>query len=417
MNLQYKLLAISMMTALCSYISAMESQIQMESKAAFVSTAPLSPFNTTEKNGFALYTDFNVSRPFTENLSILFNQRLQGYGTKSVFPERQLPVENYIYAGIRLDGNYGILQLGESNQLFPDSKHLSMPNLPSGTKLHPRMINGVDASWNIEKERFDVSATTTYFVNSFTLVPNNKSIDPVLIDLPPYGKAYDADLWTNINIGFLLFSPIRIEAGTLLKNDLNNSNSCNLNDYQLGLSATHAGARKKLFFDWALREHYLGSESVEAAGGSVGFSTQCIMRMMYKIKPKFLISCVSDIELSSDMLKLRYEASIRKQWKKGSTVNFSHCGTSGVLFPRQITSLKSTLRLFDHFGVAPDISIAFGKTGTDSRYKYYRSDYALELLFPLVNRIEAFGKYNFRQYSDHPLFSSRNIIALGIRTW
>lgn len=397
--------------------SGNESLIQLEAKGAYVSVSPNRPIDSTANHGLCFFTDFYMLKPFSENLSLIFDQRLREYGTKPLFTERQLPVENHIYTGIKCDGAYGVFQVGANNEIYPRSIPLSMPNLPVNTRAVPEMMNGISGSWNLERERLNISSAATCIVNSFTLIPDDSYLDPQLADAPPYGNAFDADLWAVINVGFSPFSPVIIEANTLLKNDLSSSNSCNLVYYSLGIGGKHNDIRKRFFLNWNIAENFAGNESFASRNSSKGFFTEFSTRVMYKIKPQLLLKGVADLEISEKMLKIHYETGIRKQWKEGSILGFTYSGTSGVLFPRQIAAFQSKLRILPHFGIAPDIRFVFGKVATESKQRYYRSDYALELLVPLVNRMEAFSGYMYRHYKDHPLFSSNNTVTLGLRTW
>lgn len=391
--------------------------LQFETEGAFISVAPHRSLDSAGTDGFGISTNIYLSQPFTKATSLVLDQRLRSYGSDPVFPWLSLPIENHIYAGLRFEGAFGMLQLGASNEFYPKHLPLSMPNIPDKAKADPKMTNGVNASWNLDIERFFISTAATYLANTITFTPNDILLDPDLADASPYGDALDADLWTNVNAGVTIFSSVMAEGGILFKNDLNSSNSSNLGEYRLALTGRHNGIRKRFFLDWNLAEHFLGSDAVAARSSWSGLSTELGTKLIYKIKPFFLIRGTADIELSGNMLKLHYEAGVRKQWKKGSTMDFFYSGTNGVLFPRQITAIQSKLCLFPHFGIAPDVRIIFGKVGLESKPRYYRSDYAMELFFPIFERYEIFSEYLYRHYKDHLLFSSYNSVSFGLRKW
>lgn len=394
-----------------------EALFQVEVKGAYVSVDPHMYIDTNGRNGFYITTDICAANSYSEKLSFIINQHFRGYGSEPVLPEIQIPIESYFYSGLRISNSTNMFQAGAANYLYPQSEPLSVPNLPQGSFYEPGMLNAIDLSWKSETDLIQFSTSGNYFVNSFTIFPDELYYDPYHTDNPPFGKANDADLWMDAVAGVSVFGDITTKGSIRYKDDLNRSKSENVMECQIGLEGEHVDARKRIFFTWKFFEHFFKCDAFAAGRRYPSLFSVFAARTIIKIQPKLIFKGVFNSEFSSKVLKIQYEGAMRKQWKNGNSIDFVYYGTSGVLFPRQIVKIKTDVNICSHFGFAPRLMVAFGRVDAESGFRYYKSDYGIELFFPIVKRLEAFCDYDLSHFDNHPLFSSRNTVSAGIRTW
>lgn len=408
---------ISLILLSCAYYCGAEKILtQYEGFVTYSFLQPHQYVDPDGSDGFLFNSNFNSTLTFSENFSLQLEHHYRGVKSSTLYPEDFYPNQNCLLAGILLSG-FGDLQATYSNTLFPGARTFPVPYYQAGTETQSQMLNTVDGSWKIEKNWFHLSAEATTFIYNFKLKPADRSLTQTEAESPPYGDKRDVDLWANLSTGVDIPLDLAVNAGVFLKNDLNGNEHYNIDMYWFGFTGEHQLKPNRVMLSWEADERFIQSKMMHESGYADGLATDIMMRLLWRKSSDLFVKAAVDLALADQLFKQYYEFQLRKSWKQSSSFDIIYFATNGVLFPRQGLNLASALRLFDHFGFAPSAAVYMSRLPNESEFRYYRSDFKLELLFPIRNRIELFSGAGYSNYDRHPLFSSRSSLFAGLRTW
>lgn len=366
--------------------------------------------------GFEFTSLMNAERQIHDYIVFTFNDRFVGVNKRNLFPEDNIPFDNMFDAGLRFTG-LGILQCNIVNSMYYAAEPLSVPYYPAGTEIVPLMLNQGEGEWIGAFDWFHTNLKISSQVYNYNLLPQNRRLGRDVTESAPYGEKKDVDMWADLRAGFDLPVDISVDGGVVLKNDLNGKQYYNLSTYWVGLSGEHVLNRKKVMLLWDAKENFIQSKAMEQNGYADGFSTDLMLRIVWRKRSDLFIKGEACIDLASSLLKQYYELQLRKTWEQGSSLDILYCATNGVLFPRQVVAVNPSLRLSEHFGLSPSLAMYLTQFPRESSFRYYRSDYKLEILFPVDQRFDFYAGYGFIHYNRHPFMASRNAISAGLRTW
>lgn len=366
--------------------------------------------------GFQFTSLVNADRQIHDNFFLTFNDRYVGVNNTNLYPENTIPSDNMFDAGLRFTG-LGTLQCNFVNSMYYAAEPLSVPYYPAGTEIVPQMLNTGESEWVGDFDWFHTDLKISSNVYNYKFQPQDRRLSREVIESAPYGEKRDVDLWADLSMGVDLPIDISVDGGAVLKNDLNGKQYYNLSAYWVGLSGEHMLNRKKVTLSWNAKENYIQSQAMEENGYADGFSTSLMMRIVWRKRSDLFIKGEACIDVGQSLFKQYYELQLRKTWTQGSSLDILYCATNGVLFPRQIMAVNPSFRLLEHFGLSPSIAMYFTQFPKESSFRYYRSDYKMELLFHLNQRLDFYAGYGFMHYLRHPLLASRNAISAGFRTW
>jgi hypothetical protein len=397
-------------------VGAQQVEIEFEGRTAYNFVSPLPYVAPAMSRGFQFSTNFAAISEFSDAFAIVFDHRLRGVNNQALLPEQLYPFDNYLYAALRFEGP-GTLQLGASNNYFPHAQSRPAPYYLGGIQVQPEMLNAVDGSWALEVERFHAAASGTYFIYNYRAKPADPFTDPFTLDSTPYGSQHDADLWSDLSMGVTLGDDFSLDAGMVMKNDLNRITDYDYYRFFASVSGEHALNRNRFMLEWRIAERHITSQAMKLIGDAEGFATQVDLRILWRIKSDFFIKGSGYVQLASRLAKQYYEAQIRKTWKSGSSIDIGYFAVNGGVFPRHGGRITARLRMAPHFGMTPGCEGYFMKLPGETALRHYRTDAGIEMFFPGKKRFEIFTGGNYRIYNRHPLFASRGAVFAGLRTW
>lgn len=401
-------------------LMAVEPIIQLESKAAYFMVKP-HPFIDTGRNseGMLLNTTISACRTITTSTQLLLDYRLRGTNHTNLFPEYQLPFNNYLYAGILDYELIGVFLAGFSNEILPYAQAFPTPCYRQflGAYYLPEMINTVNGAWKYENTRMEISSKATMFRFTYKLIPGDPYTQPFIALSPPFGRYNESDLWTDIAGSFSLNDDFGLNAGWLRKDDLTGYNGYDINRFWGGISGDHRMLKSKMQIEWFARERLLQSAVMQGDTYATGLATDLSCRIVKRQKGNLYLKGLARMELGQQIHKVFYQAQINKLFKNNSMLGFDYFGTTGVLFPRQGAKVAGTIMLFPHLGISPGFEGFMSIVPGESSLRFYRSDMKLELQYSLKPRMEFYTGWNLRSYDRHPLFASRSSIYTGLNAW
>jgi hypothetical protein len=372
--------------------------------------------NPDGAEGFEFTTVINIEQLIHDNVYLLFGHHYWGDNNDNLSPERTIPTSNIFDAGLRLT-QFGIFQVNFIHSLYNNAEPLAVPYYPSGMEIIPQTLTTSEASWIGNFDWFHATATVSTPVFISTLQPQDKFLTRDILESDPYGTRRDVDVWFDCGTGIDLPADLALDLHSIIKNDLSNSDFYNINLYRAGLSGMHLFNRNRIIVSWNTGESYLQSKAIQNNGRDDRFRTDGMLRLAFRLNSSLFVKGEASVDVISKLLKQYYELQLRKTWKQGSSIDLLFFTTSGVLFPRQNMTLHSIIHLSEHFELHPEFSIYIAQLPTESHVRYYRSDYKMELLFPMNDRFDFYAGYVFNHYERHPHMASQNSISAGIRTW
>jgi hypothetical protein len=401
-------------------LNAVESVVQAESRASYFTVKP-HPFIDTGRNseGMLFTTGISARGAVTEGTQLLLDGRLRGTNKNDLFPERQLPFNSYLYAGVLSDQPIGTFGAGFSNEMTPYARTFPVPFYLHhfGAYYKPEMANAADAAWNYKNDRLEISSKATVFRSTYSLIPGDPFTPPTVALQPPFGRYDETDLWSDLAGSLSIADDFGINAGWLRKDDLAAYNGYDISRLWGGVSGDHKLLRSKLQVAWHARERLLQSEIMQGNGYATGLATDLSLKMVKRQKGNLFLKGLARTELGRNIHKIFYQAQISKLFKNNSTLGIDYFGTAGVLFPRQGARIAGTVMLSRRLGVSPGIEGFMSMLPGESSMRLYRSDIKVELQYSLLPRMELSAGWNSRYYDRHPLFASRSSIYTGLNAW
>ncbi len=411
-------LIVIVLASITTIESAQESLFQYDGKASYVHVDSNINLDSSGSEGFTGVSRFHAKKFINDKIILDIDNQYRGVTDQSLFPENSVPSENVTSGGITLSGRPGDLYAGYSNALYMNAHATPVPWLKSGTAVRPLSLNTIEGSWDLELEWFRINTVITSCISSFQLEHADQfNFPPADNKTPPFGNNHDADIWAYGSAGFYLPLDFLVQGGMFIKNDLSDNYYYNINEYWLELSSDQKFSRKRIIVSFKVRERFLQSVAMHESGYADGLATDANLRLQLRLNSKFFIKAASTVSIAPGMLKQYYELQLRKTWNDYSSLDLTYFATNGVLFPRQGLQATTSLRLTNHFGFSPSVAEYIEHFPYESTIRLYRSDYGLELFFPLNDRIELYSNAKYITYNNHPLFSSRFFIASGLRAW
>lgn len=392
-----------------------ETGLQCEGRLSYNDIEPLRYVAPSGSSGLLLDAKTTATLALHEQVTLFLDHRLRTVNPRDLFPEQLYPFENYVYGSMELIGP-GTLILGGSHSLFRNAPSFPTPWYLSTARITPKMLSAAEGSWNLETEPVSVAAEAVYSHYQYTMQPANTTIDSTIAALPPYGTQQDADLWADLSVAAHVTEELSIEAGGLTKQDFNGYDGYTIYRGLLGVSGNHQFDRNRIKFEWAVAERFLDNAVMKQSGYATGLSTRVATRLVWRLKKTFYLKGGAQAEFAQNLHKLFFEAQLRKTWDNGASIDLGYVSTFGVLFPRYGLRLASKIVITPHLALAPVIE-GYAALFNQSTYRYYRSNYDLEVLIPAGTRFEFFIGGGYRHYDRHPLFASRAMVYGGIRTW
>lgn len=393
-----------------------EKTFQYDGNAGYVRVASKEDLDSNGSEGFTGNSRFHAVKSFSDNFTLNIDHFYRGVTDKSLFPENYYPSENVTSGGLTISA-LGDLYLGYSNTQYLNAKPTPMPWYKNDTKVQPRSLNTFEGIWDLNADWFHLYTTISSFVNRFELVHADPFVYVTDNQVAPYGDHRDADLWLQSSAGMDLPIELRINGSFFLKNDLNGNNHYNMNEFRLGVSGDRELSRRRIILSFGIYERFLQSPMMRESGYADGFATDANLRIQLKLNSKLFIKAATSLTIAPGMFKQYYELQLRKTWDEHSSLNIAYFATNGVLFPRHGLQAGTSIRLTDHFGITPSIAGYMQLFPYESVFRFYRSDYGLELFFPINDRIEIYSNAKFMAYNNHALFAPRFFISSGIRAW
>lgn len=358
----------------------------------------------------------NYLETLRNQLSLNIDHFYRGVTEKTLFPENFCPSENVTSGGLTISA-LGDLYLGYSNTQYIDAKPIPMPWYKNDTKVQPCTLNAIEGVWDLKADWFHLYTTISSFINRFELIHADPYVYAADNQVSPYGDHRDADLWLNATAGFDLPIKMQIRGSIFLKNDLNDNNHYNMNEYRLGIMGDRDLARRKFLVSFGIYERFLQSSAMHDKGYADGFATDANIRVQLKLNSRLFIKGATALSIAPGMFKQYYELQLRKTWDEHSSLDIIYCATNGVLFPRHCLQAGTSICINDHFGFAPSLASYMQLFTFESKLSFYRSDFDLELFFPINDRVELYSTAKYVAYNDHALFAPRFFISSGIRAW
>jgi hypothetical protein len=407
-------------TGFLSPLFAVEPVIQIDSKASYYTVKP-HPYIDTGGNseGMLFNTVISACRTITTSTQLLLDYRLRGTNHNNLFPELQLPFDNYLYAGILDYELIVIFQAGFSNEILPYAQAFSMPYYRHlfGAYYLPEMVNSVNGAWKYENTRVEISTKATMFRSTYELIPGDPYTSPSIALQPPFGRFNETDLWTDLAGSFSLNDDFGLNAGWLHKDDLTKYNGYNINRVWGGISGDHQLLKSKMQIEWHVRERLLQSAVMQGEDYATGLATDLSLKLVKRQKRNLFLKGLTRMELGQQIHKVFYQAQISKLFRDNSTLGFDYFGTTGVLFPRQGARVACMIMLSRRLGISPVLEGFMSMLPGESSMRFYRSDMKLELQYSLRPRMELYAGWNSRYYDRHPLFASRSSMYTGLNAW
>lgn len=408
-----------MMFLFAAYIAVcanQETTFQYDGYGGYARVLSKEDLDSNGSEGFTGNSRFHAVKSFSEHLSLNIDHFYRGVTDKTLYPENYYPSENVTSGGITLNA-LGDFYLGYSNTQYLNAKPTPMPWYQNDAKVQPRALNAIEGFWDLDAEWFHLYTSISTFINKFELVHADPFVYVADNAISPYGDHRDADLWLNASAGVDLPIDLQINGSVFLKNDLNGNNHYNMSEFRLGFSGDRDLARKKILVSFGIHERFLQSPMMKESGYADGFATDANLRVQLKVNSKLFIKGATLLSIAPGMFKQYYELQLRKTWDEHSSLDIAYFATNGVLFPRHGLQAGTSIRLADHFGFTPSIAGYMQQFPYESSIRFYRSDYGLELFFPVNDRIEIYSNARYMAYNNHALFASRFFVSSGIRAW
>lgn len=380
-------LSRTIQTVICFAVVFFETataSTQLEIRAGAVS-GEIKPDSGIYATGLTSHVIYNGLYALSPKLQLMLEERFDGL--KSLYSgkddevamqnyplkEKQLPSSNIASAGLRWTG-LGDAQLIIGNVLYlkplaiMPMHHEHMDTAYTSTReyffsdMYRKARTYTNAYWSLPLGR----ATVTADLNLFFLNYRKRLLD---INLTPVDSNmfFSTDLWSDYTFSFRMFNGVFIQCNTRIKQNFSDSRFLNFYRYQVELNGTaRLPADNQLSWYGGLEQYQRASDENmydEYIKNSKPMATRLLfyiyMRDVFTISRGLYLKGTVFLETGNNLLKRRYEVSLRKAWRNLSYVEPGYCTSLGGLFPIQSAYVKSRIQATKSFSIDPAVKFSW----------------------------------------------------------
>lgn len=338
---------------------------------------------------------------------------MQNYPLK----EKSLPSSNIASAGLRWTG-LGDAQLIIGNVLYlkplaiMPMHHNYMDTAYTSTRdflfsdMCRKARTYANAYWSLPLGR----ATVTADLNLIFLNYRKRLLD---FDLVPVDSNmfFSTDLWSDYTFSFRMFDDVYIQCNTRMKQNFSDSRFLNLYRYQVELNGTaRLPADNQLSWYWGLEQYQTASDEdmyEEYLKESYPMATRLLfylyMRDVFTISRGLYLKGTAFLETGNDLLKRRYDVSLRKAWRNLSYIEPGYCTSLGGLFPIQTAYLKSRIQATKSFSFDPAVKCTWNAEENtrkkEMEVSFMKMVSSLEFAYTIKKQFQVLLGGNFTLYN------------------
>jgi hypothetical protein len=357
--------------------------------------------------------------------------------------EKLLPSSNLASAGLHWTG-LGDVQLTFRNMLYMNALPINPFYVILLDAAHKNSI-GADISmtrkarsyanfyWAIPIQRATITAdfnfiTIKYLRTGSALDTNtmlNAPFDPTIF--------HENDLWSDYSLSLRLLDDVYANFDAKLKQNMSGHSFMNLYRYRIELNGTGKFPQKNQI-TWVVAgeqyQRYSQKNSNERYFNTVNdilkMATRPLiylyMRDVFTISRGLFLKGTAILEGGNNLLKERYEISLRKAWKNCSYVEPGYVTSLGGLFPIQSAYVRSCIQATKSFGITPMVKCSWeAEENYDKKVmevSFLKMLSSLELSYAIRNRTELFLGGNFTSYNKDVVagFPNRFGVYFGLQS-
>jgi hypothetical protein len=360
------------------------------------------------------------------------------------FSERNLPVTNDVVAGlqwidkVRIELSYRLNSFSGARPLSVNAVESVEPyfDLPAAD-----YNSASEADWNFiyQRQRF-----ANHYARLFVSAPlgplSIESASQLVVGRSALSKqlfsaasnAYDSlqwshaeadsDIWNSVEA--LWHSPTGIAFGiaSLMKVNLAGHGAYNFYRYDVLSGGEHALASGSTQLSWALNARWFEDAAMAQRGYATGLLLDGGVRTVWSFAPLWYVKGTVGVHAGlQGMLKGRNEASVRKAFRKGSSVEGGYFGTWGGLFPTQGPYLRLIAVPWEALRLSAEAKAIY--EGPDMHLESsssIKSQVSGEVGWALRRQLEVVVGSQWVMYNQEALGDfapSRGIFHTGLRWW
>ncbi|MBN1602771.1 MAG: hypothetical protein JW915_14270 [Chitinispirillaceae bacterium] len=370
------------------FFEAATASTQLEIRAGVVS-GEIKPDSGIYAAGLTGHVIYNGLYALSPKLQLMLEERFDG--VKSLYSdkddevamqnyplkEKLLPSSNIASAGLRWTG-LGDAQLIIRNILYfkplaidpfyhdyMDTTYTSTHEF-SFSDMCRKARTYANAYWSLPLGRATVTADLNLIFLNYRkrLLDYNSEFELVPVDSNMF---FSTDLWSDYAFSFRMFDDVYIQCNTRMKQNFSDSRFLNLYRYQVELNGTaRLPADNQLSWYGGLEQYQRASDEdmyEEYLKRSYPMATRLLfylyMRDVFTISRGLYLKGTAFLETGNNLLKRRYEVSLRKAWRNLSYVEPGYCTSLGGLFPIQSAYVKSRVQATKSFSIDPAVKFSW----------------------------------------------------------
>jgi hypothetical protein len=432
------------------------SSTQLDIRAGAVS-GEIEPDSGIYAGGLTIQEIYNGSYALSPKLELMLESRFDGL--KSLYwdtnnkkamqnyplKEKLLPSSNLASAGLRWTG-LGDAQVTLRNVLYLNSLSISPyyndymdtvemdPNyFPSPDEMSRDARTYANVYWSLPLGRVTFTADLYFIILKYLKTSYGYDID--LSESVQVGKRTlnEKDLWSDYSISCRLFKDVYVKIDASLKQNLSSNDFLNMYCYKVELSGNHKFPEKNQITWIGGVEQYQRPDREELSKRyrqeSDGFPMAltplfyAYFRDVLTISRGLFLKGTAIFETGNDLLKQRYEISLRKAWRNRSYIEPGYCTSLSGLFPIQSAYVKSCVQVTDAFGITPAIKFSWNaekkETVKDTvmEISFLKTLASLELSYAIKKHMGILLGGNFTYFNKEvaPGFPNRFGVYCGIQ--
>lgn len=287
--------------------------------------------------------------------------------------------------------------------------------------LKERYRIGTFLAFKTEKAPVDIDVNTQFVIRNY-LYENSE------YDSLSKNSEFDSDLWIQGSVAKSLHKNVGVKVRYFGKSELSSvSNNYDMHQLFLGVTTDMQPVKRKLYIFGDFYGTYYTSENMVNHGylkeDKVNLGINSHVRAMYKLKKRLFLKGDVLIDVNSEMQKFRYELAVRNVFNKtgSASVQAGMWTTPGALISRHCGYVNGSIALHKNLALIPEAK-SYWKW-IDEGYKYYRSDFGMNLAFrlprdkKLFKSTRVYGGALYRMYQDEDFYPSSLNLYAGVKTY
>jgi len=209
-----------------------------------------------------------------------------------------------------------------------------------------------------------------------------------------------------------MFDDIYIQCNSRIKQNFTNSSFLNLYRYQVKLIGTaKLPASNQLTWNGGLEQYQRASDENmdhlylrESKPMATRLLFYLYMRDVFTISRGLYLKGTAFFETGADLLKQRYELSLRKAWRNLSYIEPGYCTSLGGLFPIQSAYVKSRIQATKSFSFDPALKFSWeaeeSNDGEVMEVSFLKMVSSLEFVYAIKKQFQILLGGNFTLYNE-----------------